>query len=79
MSLGVVKPGLNDSRQSVDRRERNEQGTKDLADKIAALNDNWMSIKKDQLETITEARPITRESLLAGASKSKKPTATPVL
>ena len=37
-----------------------------------------MSIKKDQLETITEARPITRESLLAGASKSKKPTATPV-
>ena len=78
LSLGVVKPGLNDSRQSVDRREKIEQGTKDLADKIAALNDNWMSIKKDQLETITEARPITRESLLGGASKSKKLTAAPV-
>lgn len=76
-SLGAItKPNLNDSRQSVDRRERIEHGTKDIVDKIAALTDNWMSIKKDQLETITEARPITRESLLAGANKPKKPLAT---
>lgn len=73
---GTGKSNLNDSRLSVERRDKIDACTRDLADKIAALNENWMSIKKDQLETIAEARPIARDVAL-GAAKKKPATTAP--
>lgn len=45
------------SRMSVERREKIESGSNDLANKLAALSDNWSSIKHTDLEVIEEYVP----------------------
>lgn len=42
---------------SLERREKIESGSLDLANKLAALTDNWMSIKHSDLEVIKEYVP----------------------
>lgn len=50
-----------DSRISLGRKEKMESGSRDINDRLAALNDNWTSIKKNDLETIKEYKPGAKE------------------
>lgn len=52
-----------------DKKFKLEPVGKEMNDKLAALNDNWNSIKKDGLETIKEVRP-------AAGGLEKKPSVT---
>lgn len=57
-SLQDSKQGpLTQPRVSVDRREKIESGSLDLSNKLAALTDNWSSIKHSDLEVIKEYVP----------------------
>lgn len=41
-----------------DKKTKGESSSRDINEKLAALNDNWNSIKRDkELETIKEVRP----------------------
>lgn len=61
-------------RLSVDRREKLESGSRDINDKLAALNENWMSIKKNDLETIKEVKP--KEPIAAKVYTGRNPPST---